>query len=37
MSIFYDVVCEKFVSILVGCEWARCIGSIVGFIAGGGG
>ena len=32
MSIFYDVACQKFTSMLVGCDWIGSIGAIIEFI-----
>ena len=34
MSIFYDVICEDFVSLVCGCSWIGAIGTILEFIAG---
>ena len=37
MSIFYDVVCKNFASIIVGGDWLKCLGDILGLITLGGG
>ena len=37
MSIFYDAVCEDFVSFVYSCDWIGSIGAIIGFIMGIGG
>ena len=37
MSISYDVVCDKFVSILIGGDWLRWLGNLIGLVSKGGG
>ena len=37
MSIFYDVVCKEFTSLVIGGGWLRCLGDIIGLVTLGGG